>query len=381
YGLPPGRYRVSAGSDTQSGSVRVGRGGYYARTFHPDVREESRAKVVEVTAGGEATDIDISLGSMEKTYKVVGRVVDAESGQPLANMTVLSGTVDRNSQRVTGGLGGTRTDARGEFQLSGFPPGRYGVLISPEGQSEWYSDTATFDVSDSDVGGVSLKAHRGTSISGFVVLEGINDRAALAHLPRLTLYAYPAVARDGGSITRPPTGQVNPDRSFFMSGVRPGKVRIGIGGWPRPKGFSILRVERGGVEQRDGLDLTSGEPAHDVRLVLAYGAGVVRGQVRIDNGVLPAGAQVMVHARRLGAGGDPQSQPWERSDVDARGRFAIEGLSAGEYELVLNVYAPGPARHNARPVRQNVTVADRGETTVTLVLDLGGDEKEKGAQP
>lgn len=59
--------------------------------------------------------------------------------------------------------------------------------------------------------------------------------------------------------------------------------------------------------------------------------------------------------------------------VDARGRFAIEHLAAGEYEIQISVF-PAPGRQappvEIPPVRQNVTISGNGESTVNLTLDL-----------
>src|SRR5438105_1175852 len=87
YGLLPGSYHVSVGQGGEGGAISFGRRKLYRRTFYPEATEESQAKAVEVTAGGEATDIDITLGSAVKTYRASGRFVNAENGQPVANFS------------------------------------------------------------------------------------------------------------------------------------------------------------------------------------------------------------------------------------------------------------------------------------------------------
>jgi hypothetical protein len=57
------------------------------------------------------------------------------------------------------------------------------------------------------------------------------------------------------------------------------------------------------------------------------------------------------------------------AEVDTRGRFTIEGLPAGEYELQLRVFGPNTPP-NAPPHKQNVSVPEGGETPVTLTLNL-----------
>jgi hypothetical protein len=54
YGLPTGRYRVSAGASGKSAQK-------YAVTYHPDVTDQKQATVIEVKEGSEAGDIAIRL--------------------------------------------------------------------------------------------------------------------------------------------------------------------------------------------------------------------------------------------------------------------------------------------------------------------------------
>jgi len=160
-------------------------------------------------------------------------------------------------------------------------------------------------------------------------------------------------------------------------------VRIFLGGFPAPKGFSLLRVERDSVEQRDGIDIGANENVTGVRVVIGHGTGVVRGEVKIQNGQLDPDTRLRVTARRLEAQG-----PVTASElVDARGRFILEGLIPGEYELILNAMSVRPPSAPAGPAppgvvtpkllaKQNVTVSNGSEAEVTLVVDLGPKGKE-----
>ena len=83
YGLPAGRYTISVGDDPNNTSFGMRRSGFFQRTYHPDVLDPTKATVVEVGEGTEARDVDIKLGRRAPTYTATGRVVDAESGQPV----------------------------------------------------------------------------------------------------------------------------------------------------------------------------------------------------------------------------------------------------------------------------------------------------------
>lgn len=98
------------------------------------------------------------------------------------------------------------------------------------------------------------------------------------------------------------------------------------------------------MEQRDGLELTAGETAAGVKVIVGYGTGKIRGQVKVEDGDMPAA--VIIRATLLRK--DENGLSLQRAVVtDARGRFVVEGLVSGEYELDLigsPVRSPGHLR-------------------------------------
>lgn len=374
YGLAAGRYRVSVGQSREGGAIRMGGPRrFYRLTYHPDATEEAQAKIVEVTEGGVAEDVDISVAKASKTFKVEGRFVSAETGRPVPDLQFGYGTVEKDAKRIGAfGFTGHRSNARGEFQAQEMAPGRYAIFaIAGDQEVDWYSDTATFEIDDADVSGIEVKIHRGASVSGVVHIEGVRDRATQARLLK-EMSLVRNVEYEGG-VTAPNWGRavVGPDGSFRVGGLRPGKLRLGLG-WPQVKGLTLVRVEREGVEQREGIEIAAeGAQITGVRLVLAYGSAVVRGQVNVTGGTLPPGARMSAMLRRPGATNQQPAAP--PVEVDTRGRFVLEGVAAGEYELHLHLYGPNVPRRP--PLKQNVSVTEGGETTVTLVLDLNAASK------
>src|SRR5262249_12047892 len=142
----------------------------------------------------------------------------------------------------------------------------------------------------------------------------------------------------------------------------------------------LLGVERDGVLQTAGIEVAAGEQVTGLRLIVAYGEGVVRGQVQVVGGSLPEGARLSVYARRADAQGRPSSA--SPGSVDARGRFLLEGLSTGAHEITLTVYVPSqpgatmPIRQWAS-VKQTVSVTSGAESQVTLVLDVNAPNVKK----
>jgi protocatechuate 3,4-dioxygenase beta subunit len=375
FGLPPGRYRVSVGRADESGAVSFGRRKLFRRTFHPDAAEQAQARVVEVRAGDEAADVDITVGRALKTYRASGRFVTADTNQPVANVPVGYGTVDARGRRTGGYNSNMTTNARGEFVTDGLAPGRYAVFaantFTPQQEpTEFYSDPTFFEVTDSDVSGLVVKLKRGATVSGVVTIEGVSDRAAAAQmLSAVRVYAFVEVAGQrqvGAAGGSRPVG-VNPDGTFRVTGLSPGKLRLGTMN-DAVKGLATTRVELNGANIMNGLDIAEGAQVSGVHIHMTYATGAIVGQVSYVNGAPPPNARVMATARPVGAEPGAGAR-W--AQVDARGSFRIEGVPAGEYEVSVNVVVMGTG--GARPSRsqpQRVAIGEGGEAKVAPVIDF-----------
>jgi len=367
YGLSAGRYILSAGgpSLTVGSSVAPVRP-VYTRAFHPDVADEARAKVIELAAGTEAAGVDIKLGPPIRVHAIAGRLIDAETGRPAPNISFSFGPLGEDS-RLAGGLTSCRSDDKGKFRIEGLMPGRYTFFAMSEDQSGFYSEPTTVALSEEDINGVELNLLRGASIGGRAVIEGTADPAVLAKLPQLRVMTFPSVP---GLIhsAQPAVAQFGPDGSFLIRGLRGGKTSLHLDGL-NLKGFTLLRVERGGVEQPGGIDLAPNEQVTDARLVIAYGAEIVRGQIKAPGGAIPEGARMMVFSRRVGPDGSGNGPS---AEVDSRGQFTLEGLTVGDYELTLIGSHMPPQQE-----KHLVNVAPGKETNVVLTLNLGAKARDK----
>src|SRR5207253_4388149 len=117
YGLPAGRYKASVGADSGQGTVSPGGRGYYPRTFYPDVNESARATVVDLGEGSEVSNVDIQVGRRADTYSVTGRVVDSETGLPIAGARVGYGPASQNQERFNAYYSGIPVGSRGEYRF------------------------------------------------------------------------------------------------------------------------------------------------------------------------------------------------------------------------------------------------------------------------
>ena len=365
FGLEAGRYLVVAESDSGGRTVYG-----YRRTFHPDAAEEAQAKVVEVKGAEEATNIDIKVAPMAKGYVVTGRVVEPETGEPVPGVTVSHSVTGR------GGSGVSVSNALGEFRFENVAPNRYRAVAfiidynMRSGSVPAIVDEIKFEVVDRDVSGLELKAARGATISGVVAVEGSNDPALRAKLAQVSL-AVRSESRPTLIVPRPGgNGTISPNGTFKLSNVQPGlwRVVMGFGG---PKGVALLRVEHNGVEVKE-FNVNPGDQISGVRLVFAYGNGVIAGRVEVKGGSMPA--RMQVSCRR--EGGSATLEPIKLIEVDGRGQFVIENLTQGTYKLFLDVYPYSENAIKLPTIDQIVTVAGEGRHEVTFVVDLASKEKD-----
>ena len=369
FGLPSGKYLVRVGDASPSTALL-----FTPPTYYPIGRNEGAAKVVEVSAGGEVTGIDIKLNKPEKTYTARGRIVDATTGAPLAGLqirfVVMKGEEGQFSLRAT-----ERTNLQGEFQFQGLRPGRHLAHLNPEEGSAYFSDPVSFDVLQDDVRGLELKATRGGSISGNIVMTGTNDPQLLARLQTFTL----SVIGAAGNSVVPPAAfvRLNPDGSFRLTGLRPGTAKLTLS-WnpllPGPRPF-LLRTEQGNVDLTEGVSLQAGEHVTGVRLIVTYGTGTVRGQLNYVGGDLPPGTLFHITLRKMNGA---VVQDYRMMQVDVNGRFLFEGLLAGEHKLIVNLPTTLKLTAAVRQqflAPQTITVAASVETPVNLTLDLRDPEK------
>jgi protocatechuate 3,4-dioxygenase beta subunit len=384
YGLAPGRYKVSVGDEIGRGpSLRAS--GYFQRTFYPDATDVARASIVEVSSGGEAKDIDIKLGRRSQTYAVSGRIIDADNNKPVPGIQFSFGMIQQNQGQsyVSSSSGsGTPTNSQGEFRVEGLTPGRYVFMINSASFNplasgpKFYSEPVPFEVLDGDLTNLEVKARKGLTISGVIAPDGITDKNVLARLSGLMVTASVDPGQTavrvymGGSAAK-----VNPDRSFVLEGLQPGKVSLSVGAYsgPESQGFSLTRIEQNGV-QASAIDLAAGQSLSGVAVYVAYGSGVVRGQVKVEGGTLASDAAFFVMLRQ----GDPNTSRMG-SQVDSRGRFIIKGIPPGNYEVMLQIMSLGAQttmpRGFPRQQKQAVTVTENAEVEVIFTLDLTGKDR------
>ena len=400
-GIPAGHYLVSVGEDIArlTGAVRskydwsrtgrVAGSHYYEQTFWPGTLDRARAEPVNVPAGADVQDVNIAVGASLPAFAVSGRVVDAETGKPVARCDIGVGHRTGSGYDYSGGNfpdpGPLSTDENGDFRAAGLIPGRFFLGAHFPENSELFARKVEFEIQDKDISGIEIRALRGLTLGGMVAVEG-NHPAAMSKLAQLKVAANSkpeTVQPDGRRIeviapnpTAYRNGSVGADGIFKITGLQRGEFEVSISG-DAERCFSLVRLEYPKLTGETTGPVTIAGPnsrpvpltleARDitgVRIVLAYKNSRIRGHVDFKGGVLPQG-------KRLYAGIGRADGSWSGlgAEVDADGNFLIEWLEPGDYRVLIETYQV--ATVTLSDVK-TIHLDKDSEARVSFVVDLGG---------
>jgi 5-hydroxyisourate hydrolase-like protein (transthyretin family) len=379
YGLEPGRYIVGAGSDPKEDNYPVLGRRSYVRAWYPGVAQEDKATPVEVTVEKEASGIDLQLERKKKGFKVMGRVFDADTGKPVPNVMLGLGTV--NEEGISRGMsygGSSGSNAEGEFKIEGITKGKYRAIPQAWSAPEFYGDSLEFEVDNEDITGLEIKMHKGATLQGTVVLE---DGASPEVQKKLSTILLIASARDPNAKATDwfassfSQSGLDAAGNVQFKGVRTGRVMFRVEG-NGAKGFSLARIERDGAPLADGLQVTAGETITGLRIVLALGSATIRGEIKVEGGTLPDDIGMNIRAKPAN-----KTQNDGYGSVDARGKFLIENLNSGSYDLVVETFMNRPPYGKPSVTLQTnaktVQVTNGQDAIVNLTVTIGSKEEKQ----
>jgi hypothetical protein len=363
FGIPPGRYKLAVGETF--GAYAAGRSNLaYHRTFYPGTAEDTKATVVEIKPGAELTGFDLKLEPPESTFTISGKVVDGETGLPIAEISC--GLEIFVNGKQEGGLSGMNfANKRGEFTIQKIPAGHYSIsvpshlYVSAMPAPNYFGESGQFEVVDEDVSGIVVKATRAASVSGSIVVEGEVDKKLLTQLQNLR-FTVISIPSQPGNVSAKGFAP-GPDFTFFIDGLRPGKLNI----YPNQPStretnpFKMIRMDWLGVQQKEPIELKAGDQIADLKLVMVYAPGGVRGVIKLASGSLPENLRGTVMLYR-----DNEQIAW--SVVDGRGNFLLENVPRGVYRMIVNLQLSGVSPASARS-EQIVEVSEKISELVVLL--------------
>jgi hypothetical protein len=323
FGLPPGRYLVSAaarpGAFEGFSPVRV----FLPGTFFPD-----EATAIDIGPGEAREDLDITLKS-PKGQRVSGRL----TGEGAAGAEVQIAPV--------GPVRGSRSaSADGRFTFENVPPGRYvisgrAVVAGPDGIERYSGETSVVvGVSELQDVQVPMGASAGVRLAGRVQTA---ERGVALPPVRVTLRS-----QGPWQSHHPLEAAVHADGTFAIETVPPGRYRVEVtfddGAREAPWRAASFMV--GSEDVLDG-ELTVDANGVDAAVVtVTQSTQELRGTLR-GSASLPSTALTMFvypADRRLWTQGSRRIQI-VRPATD--GSFVFSGLPPGEY-YAISLFDPDP---------------------------------------
>jgi hypothetical protein len=298
FGLPPGRYQVSAGASllsTLTHGIRLSANGVYATAFH--------ASVVEVRSGNESSGVNFALSP--GAFRVRARLVDATTGRPPANaaMKLVNATLDGGRTELDWDTSYDPDKGTADFQ--GLMPGLYVLKVD--------SSYLPFRISSSEIPDLSLNLKDFVSIRGSVA--GIEAPNRL----RVEAEPYFEEMSIGGLVKANMVAAVNPDGTFQLDGLMPeGDYRIVI--HDVPEGYYVRDINFDGRSVLNHSARIGGRRTGSVSVDLRSNAGAIRGS--LDG----PGTVVLIPNNR-------ERIDLYKSTSTVNGNFAFSGITPGEYKL------------------------------------------------
>jgi 5-hydroxyisourate hydrolase-like protein (transthyretin family) len=324
YWITPGRYYVGAGSslDSEETLSEIGLEPRSSLRFFPGVSGIERAEAIDLVAGAELTDVNITLAEL-KTYSIRGRVVDAISGKPPTTAVPYLAFMGFTRSHNLRSDGRNYDPADGSFEFEDVAPGKYllGVFESAPGRHSRVS----VDVANANVEGLvvelkppvsipiraSLDQGTFSSITGFdrwrLSLDAVFDGTGLESVGR-----SPVFKADGTSV---------------LENIPPGPYRLQLSG-PSPEVY-VKELKYAGKDVLGETFLVSADEPGPLTIVLGSNPGQIDGLIiNEDKQPIPGIRAVLIPDKQR-----KRTDLYSTALSDSSGHFAFRGLPPGDYKL------------------------------------------------
>ena len=391
YGLAAGTYVVSAGGRLSRWDV----GAYDADspTYAPSATRASAAEI-EVRAGEETTEVDIRHRG-EPGYSISGTVSGSTSQNLRTNITMAQ-TV--NGVSLLNGVSYQPPNSSG-FAFYGVAEGDYDLIAqiySVDGDQH-LSEPLRVTVKGKDVAGVNLTLKPLPAVSGRVVLE--TSTILECKNKRKPLFAETSLmARRSNKQGKDPlvfpnfSGvlQTSPKKSgdFVLRNLLPGQfslnVRFFAKYWylrriernpPVDRAAKIANAGRQNDLARNGFQLKFGDRLNDIAVLLAEGAGSIRGTVKLaaDDRVP---AKLYVHLVPAEKESTEDVLRFFTALVETDGKFTLNNMPPGRYWVVARLSLNSEPQSDAK-----LRAPDEADTRLQILREAEANKTELQLKP
>jgi 5-hydroxyisourate hydrolase-like protein (transthyretin family) len=368
FGLPPGDYYLSAtfrGAEMMmfemaatatyvAGPAAASTSGY-AATFYPGTTSAPEAQRVRVALGQEMSGADFALAAV-KLARVTGSVMRSD-GHP-ASGTMVS-LIPRSTDGVFSMLERSgRTDANGNFTLSGVTPGDYNLqvrgmsttmmttagggtitrIMGPDGAGgpEAEFGTVPVTVAGDDVTNVVVVTTKGATAAGRVTFDGASQPPSLTSVRVVATAAdnEPTMVFPGPGNASP--GSVATDGSFDLRGLAGTRLLRVMG---LPQGWVLKSVSIEGQDVTDtGFDFRPGGAVTGIDVVVTATTTELNGTVITANGAVVKDFTAVLFADDPARWTLPSTRYVTGTRPDQEGRVKVRNLPPGDYYAIAVEY-------------------------------------------
>jgi hypothetical protein len=269
-------------------------------------------------------------------------------------------------------VGAAGSDKHGEFKLENLMPGHY--IISPFSESNnWRAESLTFEIVDRDLTGLEIKTTRGASVSGVVIVKNSDEKSVAGKFDRFHVYA--SVQNPSNEYGGARVAHLGSDGSFKIVGLPPGNIRLDLvaAEYSASEQFTVVSIDHNGTPLANGIELKEGEQIEGIRIFVRNTSftGGIRGQIKFENGEPPPASRIFVFVALLDENRTPPEMnlPAISPSVDSRGRFMLQHLAGGTYEISVGLYQPTEPT-NGEMTKRQVIVTNGSVTDVTIPIKL-----------
>ena len=326
FGLPPGRYFVSAvyshwnrfGGVGESEDSEASPQGY-AKMYYPGTPDAGKANSITVKAGEEIPSVEMLMRQV-LVYRIRGHVYNQITHKPGTGTNLLLIPKTTGREWDFGEQQALVQKADASFEIPEVLPGSYVLLAFWFDEGKIYGTRTPVDVGNADVEGLGVTIAPGTSVNGRIIWDG---KPSLEK-DELTVTLTP---KDADLNFASPT-RVSQNYSFTLKDVSDGTYIADAGG--QSKDCYVKDVQYAGSSVLDeGFTVTGGSPAF-LEITISSRGARVQGTAADQDGLPASGVWVVLVPD---ASHRSQRRLYKEQTTDQYGHFDLRGIPPGDYKL------------------------------------------------
>jgi hypothetical protein len=327
FGLPPGRYFVSAvslqwnrfadNSGEPEDPVDASSQGY-ARMYYPGTPDAGKATTIVVASGSETPSVEMLMRQVP-VYRIRGHIFNQITHRPGIGTSVFLVPKTAGHEWEFGNQQAMVEKADGSFEITEVLPGSYSLISYWLDEGRVYSSRTAVEVGNADVEGIGVAISAGTNIKGRVIWDG---RPALEK-DELTVTPTP---EDAPLIA--PATRVNQDNSFTLKEVGDGRYTVDVSG--QSKDCYIKDVTYEGSSTLDNAFTVARGSAAVMEITISSHGARVQGTVSGQDGLPAPGVWVVLVPDAAHVSHRPL---YKHQTTDQYGHFDLRGIAPGDYRL------------------------------------------------